>query len=50
MVSLYSGPKIAENKNIKRENKLYSHKEQMEFLQLQKEIEAKKLAKGGGGG
>nr|XP_039274428.1 eIF-2-alpha kinase activator GCN1-like [Styela clava] len=45
-----SGPKVAENKNIRRENKAYSYKEQMEFRQLEKEMEAKKLAKGGGGG
>lgn len=37
-----SGSRVAENKNVRRENKAYSHKEQMEFLQLQKEIEAKR--------
>ncbi|KAF8792212.1 eIF-2-alpha kinase activator GCN1 like protein [Argiope bruennichi] len=33
-------------KNIKRESKLYSYKEQLEELELKKEIEAKKRAKG----
>lgn len=34
------------NKNIKRESKLYSYKEQLEEIELKKEIEAKKRAKG----
>ncbi|XP_035228033.1 eIF-2-alpha kinase activator GCN1-like [Stegodyphus dumicola] len=37
---------INTNKNIKRESKLYSYKEQMEEIELKKEIEAKKRAKG----
>ena len=34
------------NKNIKRENKLYSYKEQMAELELRKEMEKKKKLKG----
>ncbi|KAG8189603.1 hypothetical protein JTE90_018959 [Oedothorax gibbosus] len=34
------------NKNMKRESKLYSYKDQMEEIELKKEIEAKKRAKG----
>ncbi|XP_076367337.1 lethal (3) 80Fj isoform X2 [Tachypleus tridentatus] len=33
-------------KNIRKENKLYSYKEQMEELELRREIEAKKRARG----
>lgn len=33
-------------KNIKKESKLYSYKEQMEEIELRKELEAKKKAKG----
>ncbi|GAB6030116.1 hypothetical protein CHUAL_005795 [Chamberlinius hualienensis] len=37
---------IVPAKNIKKESKLYSYKDQMDELELRKEIEAKKLAKG----
>ncbi|XP_054719248.1 eIF-2-alpha kinase activator GCN1-like [Uloborus diversus] len=37
---------INSTKNIKRESKLYSYKDQLEELELKKEIEAKKRAKG----
>uniref|UniRef100_H2ZRB0 TOG domain-containing protein n=1 Tax=Ciona savignyi TaxID=51511 RepID=H2ZRB0_CIOSA len=42
-----SAPRIVENKNVKRESKNYSFKEQLMGEELQREIEAKKRGKGG---
>nr|XP_009858208.1 eIF-2-alpha kinase activator GCN1 [Ciona intestinalis] len=47
MAIIESAPKIAQNKNIKRESKAYSYKEQMMGEELQREIEAKKRGTGG---
>nr|CAB3248538.1 translational activator GCN1 [Phallusia mammillata] len=44
-----SAPKIVENKNVKRQNKTYSFKEQKEAEALQKELEQKKKGADPGG-
>lgn len=45
----HSAPKIAENKNVKRENKTYSFKDQKEAEALRKELEQKKKGSEPGG-
>jgi len=50
MSSIFSSaPKIVENKNVKRENKLYSFKEQLAAEELKREQDRKRKGAGTGG-
>ena len=46
---LCSAPKVAENKNMKRESKTYSYKEQLLEKELKRELESKKKKEDTGG-